>query len=90
MLALRPAIVDFFDTLTHTPGREMQLEHVVASQGSSLAGLTVRAARENGITILAMEKKDGGLLLNPPDEQMIDVDDRLVVIGAKSRLATLG
>ncbi len=90
MLALRPAVVDFIDTVTYSRGREMQLENVDISQNSRLIGLTIKAARgETGITVLAIRKKSGKLLPNPSDEETIEDGDQLIVIGTKERLAAL-
>lgn len=90
MLALRPAVVDFIDTVIRGPGRELRLEDVDVGGNSPLVGLTRKAARsKTGITVLAMRKKSGKLLANPPDEETIEDGDRLIVIGTKKRLAAL-
>jgi voltage-gated potassium channel len=90
MLALRPAVVDFIDTVVWTHGHELQLENVDIAKTSSLVGLTMKAARSNiGITILAISKKSGKLLANPADEETIDDGDQLIVLGTKKRLASL-
>ncbi len=90
MLALRPAVVDFIDTVTYGRGRELELENVDVGSGSPLAGRTMEQARSKvGITVLAMRKKGGQLLPNPPGEEIIEEGDRLIVIGTKKRLAAL-
>ena len=90
MLALRPAVVDFIDTVTYRPGRELQLENVDVASSSSLVNQTLKKVRERvGITVLAMRKQSGKLLANPPDEEIIEDGDRLIVIGTKKRLAAL-
>jgi voltage-gated potassium channel len=90
MLALRPAVVDFIDTVTYGRGRELQLENVDVASGSPLIGRTMEQARsQNGITVLAMRKKSGKLVANPPGEETIEDGDRLIVIGTKQRLAAL-
>jgi len=90
MLALRPAVVDFIDTVTYGRGRELELENVDVGSGSPLAGRTMEQARSKiGITVLAMRKKGGKLLPNPPGEEIIEEGDRLIVIGTKKRLAAL-
>ena len=43
MLALRPAVVDFIDTVSYGPGRELKLENIAVSDNSPLAGTTVEA-----------------------------------------------
>jgi voltage-gated potassium channel len=90
MLALRPAVVDFIDTVTYGRGRELELENVDVGSGSQLVGRTMEQARSKvGITVLAMRKKGGKLLPNPPGEEIIEEGDRLIVIGTKKRLAAL-
>jgi voltage-gated potassium channel len=90
MLALRPAVVDFIDTVTYGRGREMELENVDIAASSPLVGMTLKAARSKvGITVLAMRKKSGKLLANPSDEETIEDGDRLIVIGTKKRLGML-
>jgi len=90
MLALRPAVVDFIDTVTYRTGRELQLENVDVASGSPLIGQTMKQVRSrDGITVLAMRKKGGKLLANPPGKETIEDGDRLIVIGTKRRLAAL-
>jgi voltage-gated potassium channel len=90
MLALRPAVVDFIDTVTYRPGRELQLENVDVAGGSPLVGQTMKHIREqDGITVLAMRKQSGKMMANPPGEEVIKDGDRLIVIGTKQRLAAL-
>jgi len=90
MLALRPAVVDFIDTVAYGRGRELELENVDVGSGSSLVGQTMEQARsQNGIIVLAMRKKRGKLVANPPGEEIIEDGDRLIVIGTKGRLAAL-
>ena len=90
MLALRPAVIDFIDTVTYSHGREIQLEKVDIGKDCRLVGLTIKVARdETGITTLAMWKKGGKLIPNPADEETIEEGDQLVVIGTGKQLAIL-
>jgi voltage-gated potassium channel len=90
MLALRPAVVEFIDTVTSGRGRELQLETVDVVSGSSLIGQTMGQAKGRvGITVLATRRENGTLIANPPDEGIIEEGDRLIVIGTKQRLAAL-
>ena len=90
MLALRPAVVDFIDTVIYGHGRELQLEDIDIGRNSQLVGLTLKVAQsKTGITVLAMRKKSGKLLAKPPEEETIKDGDRLIVIGTKKRLAAL-
>lgn len=90
MLALRPGVVDFIDTITYGRGREMQLENIIVSSNSALVGQTAGEARNKAIiTILAIQRKSGRLIPNPSDEEIIEESDRLIIIGTSKRLAEL-
>ncbi len=90
MLALRPAVVDFIDTVTYRRGREMQMENVAVNDGSSLVGLTVGEVHHGSqATILAISRKGGKLLANPSDEEIIEAGDMLIAMGAREHLASL-
>lgn len=90
MLALRPAVVDFIDTVVSRHDRELRLENVEIGKNSSLVGLTMKAVRnKTGITVLALQKKSGKLLTNPSEGETIRDGDQLIVIGTKKRLAGL-
>ncbi|MGD9115982.1 MAG: potassium channel protein [Dehalococcoidia bacterium] len=90
MLAMRPAVVEFIDTVTSGRGRDLQMETIDVVAGSSLIEQTMGQARNKaGITVLAIRKANGTLVANPPDEDVIEEGDRLIVIGTKQRLAAL-
>jgi voltage-gated potassium channel len=90
MLALRPAVVDFIDTVTKGAGREMLMESVDISQDSRLVNTRMRdLRRDTGITVLADWKKDGTFLPNPNDEEQVSEGDRLVVVGSAKSLEQL-
>jgi voltage-gated potassium channel len=90
MLAMRPAVVEFIDTVTSGRGRDLQLETVDVVSGSSLVDQTVGQAKgKAGFTVLAMRKANGTLVANPPEEDIIEEGDHLIVIGTKQRLSAL-
>ena len=90
MLALRPTVVDFIDTVVYSRGREYQLENISIDKNPPLVGQTLKAVRNRtDITVLATRKKSGKLLANPLAEGIIESGDRLIVIGTKKRLAAL-
>lgn len=90
MLALRPAVVDFIDTVTSPHGKEFQMENIAIDGSSPLVGLSVAEIRKRTkTTILAISKESGRLVPNPPDEEIIGESDRLIIIGLKERLAAV-
>jgi voltage-gated potassium channel len=88
MLALRPSVVDFIDTVIYRRGQELQMENISIQEGSSLAGLTIEEARNHSkATILAINRSSGKLVVNPSAEEKIEVGDILVVMGTGQQLS---
>jgi len=90
LLALRPAVVDFIDTVTYRRGQELQMENIAVGQDSPLASLTIEAIHKQVKTvILAISKKSGKLLTNPTSDTTIEVGDRLIIMGTPKELTAL-
>ncbi|MFC2056094.1 potassium channel family protein [Chloroflexota bacterium] len=90
MLALRPAVVDFIDTVIRRRGLELQMENVAISNSSSLSGQTVDEVRRcSKANVLAISKKSGRLLANPSGEEKISAGDSLIIMGTTEELASL-
>ena len=89
-LALRPAVVDFIDTVIRRRGRELQMENITIKHDSALVGLTIEETRRRTkAAILAISKKSGKLVANPPQEETIEGGDRLIAMGTRKQLAAL-
>lgn len=81
---LEPTVVDFLELTAKTGNMEIQIEEVVVEAGSALANKTIKDAdiiEKNGVLIVALKKKNGKILFNPPDNNLIKVGDKLAVIG---------
>ena len=90
MLALRPAVVDFIDTVIYRRGRELQLENIAINHDSSLVGLDIEKARQRTqVTVLAISRQGDQLLANPSGEETIEAGDQLIVMGTRQQLASL-
>ncbi|MBI4180878.1 MAG: NAD-binding protein [Chloroflexi bacterium] len=90
MLALRPAVVDFIDNVSHRGGPDLLMENVAISNDSSLVGQTMADFRQcSKANILAVSKKSGELIANPPEEEKIEEGDTLIIIGTGEQLASL-
>jgi voltage-gated potassium channel len=90
MLALRPAVSDFLDTVSRRRGPELQLENVVVTEDSTLAGLTIADVRQcSRANVLALTKKTGRLLANPSGDEKIDIGDSLIIMGTSEQLTSL-
>jgi len=89
-LALRPGIVDFIDTVIQRRGKEFQLENITVSHDSALVGLTTEETRQRTkANILAISRKSGKMVANPPGEETIESGDRLITLGTREQLAAL-
>ena len=66
------------------------MENIEVDKGSPLEGLTVVGARRStGAAIMAVIRKNGKLLVPPAEDDVIQEEDRLIVIGTKKRLTVL-
>ena len=90
LLALRPAVVDFIDTVAYRRGEELQMENIEVSSNSPLLGLTVEDVRHRlGVTVLSKGNKHGALRINPQGEEVIEGGEKLIVIGTRTQLLSL-
>jgi voltage-gated potassium channel len=90
MLALRPTVVDFLDTISRRHGPELQMENVAIGNNSTLEGKTVKDIKQiSRAIILAINKKSGKLLANPSDEETVNAGDSLILMGTSTQLSTL-
>lgn len=90
MLAIRPAVVDFIDDVAGRTGSDLQMENVAISDESALAGQTIAFFREcSKANVLAINKRDGKLLANPPGDEKIMAGDSLIVIGTSEQLSSV-
>jgi len=90
LLAMRPGVVDFIDTITHRRGLEFQLENIGVDEGSPLVGNSVEAIRKRSkAIILAINRQGGELIPNPSEEETIKAGDYLIAIGTPKQLTAL-
>jgi voltage-gated potassium channel len=90
LLAIRPTVADFIDTVSFRRGRELQMENIVVPDSSPLIGQTAASIRQRSrANILAINRKSGKLLTNPADEESIELGDRLIIMGTAEQLTTL-
>lgn len=90
LLAVRPAVVDFVETLLHGSGEQgnLLLEEVRIAANAALAGASVAEAHRrfaNGATLLALQR-DGRMLAPPSAEITLRAGDVLAVLGTADQL----
>ena len=91
MLAVRPAAVDFVETLLRGAGGDLLLEDVRVATGSALVATTVATmrARFSGGATLAAIQRDGHLLAPPPEDLILQAGDVIAIVGTDAQLRTL-
>ena len=90
MLALRPTVMDFLDTISRRRGPELQMENVAIDSNSSLNGLTIEDIRKcSRATVLAINRKTGSLVPNPSLDEKVTAGDSLIIMGTSEQLNTL-
>jgi voltage-gated potassium channel len=87
-LAMQPAVVDVLDFVIR-PGTQISIEELVVPVGA-VAQLTAGALRRSGATLLAIQPKDGAIIVGPADDQSLDVDNIVVAMGTRDQLDALG
>jgi voltage-gated potassium channel len=91
-LMLRPIVSDYLDVVSHGDALEYQLEEIEVKEDSSIARMTIGEAdirRRTGVVVLAVRKKTGEFNTNPSSITLIEVGDKMVVLGTRTQLEEL-
>jgi voltage-gated potassium channel len=89
--ALRPAVMDFLDLLSHSEEHDIWFEEIKITPGSTYDGAYVGEVYlrdEAGLTILAVRQHTGKLIVNPRADLGLQVGDTLIVIGSRDEHTT--
>lgn len=91
-LVIRPAMVEFVETIARSRTGDITMEEILVGEGSPLIGVKLRdtdiRSRLN-IIIVAIRRGDSDLDFNPGPDAVFDSGDRLTAIGAREDLAKL-
>lgn len=89
--ALQPLMVDFIDTLAAGHHGEQILAELEASKESGLAGMTIEGCFQAcpGATVLALQKASGAIHVGPRGATVLELGDRLIVLGDEAELECL-
>jgi Trk K+ transport system NAD-binding subunit len=89
--ALQPLMVDFIDTLAAGHHGEQILAELEASEESGLAGMTIEGCFQAcpGATVLALQKASGAIQVGPRGATILELGDRLIVLGDEADLECL-
>ena len=83
-LLLRPGVVDFIELVTQQGPLELNIDQKELTEDSPLCHKTLaesRARQSLGRMVIAIKKKDGSTLFDPPPDTMLETGDVLVTVG---------
>jgi len=89
---LRPHVVQFLDFTTKDIAMDIAIEQVRVSAGSEVAAKTIREMqmrRNMGVIVMAIRRRDGNMLFNPPADTAVEAGDYLIVMGKQQDLSAL-
>jgi voltage-gated potassium channel len=91
-LIIRPAVVDFAETVLQKKGLKLQIEEFTLLPSSSLAENTLRdlKMRERfGIIVVAIKRPSQDMLFNPSPEETLKSGDTVIALGKPEALEKL-
>jgi voltage-gated potassium channel len=89
---LRPHVVQFLDFTTKDIGMDISIEQVRVVEDSEVVSKSIkelRLGRDLGVIVMAIRKKDGAMLFNPPADTAVQGGDYLIVMGRQNDLRAL-
>jgi voltage-gated potassium channel len=85
---LRPHVVQFLD-FTQNIGIDISIEQVRVSERSAMVSKTIRdmqLGRDFSVIVMAIRKRDGQMMFNPPADTAVSGGDYLIVMGRQENL----
>lgn len=89
---IKPAVVDFIEFTTNSGNIDLQMEEIKVASGSQLVGRSISESgigRDLGVIVVSIKDKQGSMKLSPNYRTVIHEGDTLIVLGEKSKVATL-
>ena len=89
---MHPAVTEFFDMVSSTHHKELDIEEIRLEEGSSLTGVMLRDApirKEMDVIVVAVRRPDQDLIFNPPHDLAPQVGDILIALGTRDNLQRL-
>jgi voltage-gated potassium channel len=89
---LHPTVLDILELANRAGHLQVQVEEVAVAASSPLCGRTLGDARlreQPGVLLIAVRRRAGDTIFNPPDTLKPEADDVLVSMGTRERLDQL-
>ncbi|MBM7542057.1 potassium channel family protein [Amphibacillus cookii] len=92
-MLLKPSVIAFLDTITHSGHIDLNLNEVEIEQGSYLVGKSIEEANiaeETDLILIAIKsKKEDHMIFNPKQNYLLKTDDIMIVLGEQVQLKEL-
>ncbi len=88
-LLTNPAAVEFAELVTNRSSVEIEMDELLISASSALAGLSLRDAdikRRTGVIVIAIKRADGRLEFPPTGDENFSPGDAIVLMGQRPNL----
>jgi len=89
-LVLKPGFVDFMDLFSRTFAADMHMEQSIVAEDSNLVGMSLAELnlrqKTGGLSIMAIERANGRIIVNPDGNVRLSGKDRILVLGDTSQL----
>ncbi|UOO38501.1 potassium channel protein [Oscillospiraceae bacterium CM] len=90
---IRPSVTSFLDVMTRTGDVMLDIEEVIITPQSSIAGKNLSEAKipeQTGLIVLALKKKDeSNVKINPRANEVLGAGDSIIVIGTSDQVDRL-
>ncbi|MEL4105569.1 potassium channel protein [Oscillospiraceae bacterium WX1] len=90
---IRPSVTSFLDVMTRTGDVTLDIEEVIITPQSSIAGKNLSEAKipeQTGLIVLALKKKDeSNVKINPRANEVLGAGDSIIVIGTGDQVDRL-
>ncbi len=87
--AMHPGVADFVDNVFDLKNSEIQITDMTVGSASQLVGHPTErylANRKSGVSVLVINRQDGHAIINPLGDVVIQVGDRLILMGIRANL----
>lgn len=86
--ALQPMVVEFIDTLATGQNSGEILAEIEVSETTGIAGLTIHDLLHSckSIIVLGVQKGPGQMQVGPPAETVLEIGDRVILMGSEGEL----
>ncbi|MFO7969053.1 MAG: potassium channel family protein [Bacillota bacterium] len=91
-LMISPQVQLFVDNIIDAKNMSINMEEVIVKKDSDLAGKKLREAdisNKVGLIVLAIRREEERIVFNPKADELLNVEDRLIVVGSREQIAKI-